>query len=244
VTYSGFRFLGRFDEELFDYIDSISEISTRQLLALCILAIDDEERLREKQVSREDAFRALIQGMYEIQRGYNLNIQNIDDEQADAPICTVGTFNKLVSCLWGLHPDCVIYVITKETANAKLLPVIIEKAMDFLKHEQQTRSRDDFAALLREIRSDALTPIWENIKRAVYASMEEEFGGLLTRPEMDAAQDCVELDLSSFSDALPAAAASVAAGGMFSASRTQNHERDDRAAEEEESPSLGGARSI
>lgn len=190
-----------------------------------------------------DALRAFVNGLYEVQRGYNINEENVDNGHEDAPICIVGTFNKLVSALWGLHPDCTITVITKETANAKLLPVILEKAMDFLKNEQRIRAREDFAVLLREITSDQLTPIWENIKGAVYASMEEEFGGLLTRPEMDAAQDCVELDLSSFSEALPAQA-SLAAGGMFSASRPPTHEREDRTSEEFESAALRKAGGI
>lgn len=63
----------------------------------------------------------LFDGLYEIQRGYNLNPQGIDDQGADTPICTSGTFNKLMETMQvaGVEEAQIIFV-TKQTATLKL----------------------------------------------------------------------------------------------------------------------------
>lgn len=63
----------------------------------------------------------LINGLYEIQRGYNLNEQGIDYRGNDSPICASGTFNKLMETLQiaGVEEAQIIY-ITKQTATLKL----------------------------------------------------------------------------------------------------------------------------
>jgi hypothetical protein len=63
----------------------------------------------------------LINGLYEIQRGYNLNEQGIDNQGNDRPICIAGTFNKLMETLQvACVEEAQIIYITKETATLKL----------------------------------------------------------------------------------------------------------------------------
>ena len=111
------------------YTDDKSGITTRQLLALIFLAISDDKTRR---CSHEEAMARFVQGLYEIQRGYNLDGHGVDNGEDDRPICTGGTFNKLIATLVGVHPDFEIRYITRETAALKLPKVVQEEAMLYL----------------------------------------------------------------------------------------------------------------
>ena len=73
-----------------------------------------------------------MEGLYEIQRGYNFDKQGREKEggtDEDKFICAAGTFNKIIEKLDGLHPDVKVLVITWNGLNAKLPKVIEEKAL-------------------------------------------------------------------------------------------------------------------
>ena len=108
------------------FTDAGSDISLRELLALTFSAIqDDEKRIS----SVEDAGTQFVEGLYEIQRGYNLSNEGVDQGGLDRPICSAGAFNKLIEKLVGIHQDCQIQFITRETASLKLPIVVREEAM-------------------------------------------------------------------------------------------------------------------
>ena len=161
-------------DERENFIDPGSEVTTYQMLALAWAAIHDEaiynknetEEVRKDKV--KDAERAFLQGLYEIQRGYNFDEKGREMEggtDKDKEICAAGTFNKIMEKLNGIHPDVKILFITWESLNAKLLKVIQEKAAIYLE-----KNPEKVAAVIKE---GNFSPIADQIKAAV-AGIDEE----------------------------------------------------------------------
>jgi len=92
------------------YTDAVSQVSTRQLLALAWLAIHHEGH---RMGTLDDAQKQLIEGLYEIRRGYNLSASGEDKGGADVHICSGGTFNKLMEKLVGISPDVEYLLLRK-----------------------------------------------------------------------------------------------------------------------------------
>ena len=165
-----------------DYVfeDPGSGVSIRALLALSFLAIEDAG---QRMGTLEDARAQFVHGLYEIQRGYNLNSKNQDNKEADRCICTAGTFNKLIEKLEGVHPDCNIRFMTQETAALKLPIVVQEEAVRYLSGLANPKSHADFLAFTRlmselEEEGAGADAIYEDIKDSVSQRMYEEFGSL------------------------------------------------------------------
>lgn len=150
----------------FGFTDPVSQVSTKQLLALCWIAIHDTEHLDG---TLADAQLAFVNGLYEANREYNLSETGSDRENtADSPACTSGTFNKLISTLWGRHPDVTIQYMTKQTFTDKLNITIKEEAEKYL-------IEADKAILLGE---DVEVVIWNAIKSKVTERLSDEFKSL------------------------------------------------------------------
>jgi hypothetical protein len=160
------------------FIDPVSNISIRQLLALIFIAIHDDQN---RQGTRADALALFVEGLYEIQRGYNLNESNEDDGEEDRVICMAGTFNKLVEKLVGIHPDVEIRLITR-TQAAMMLPIVVrEEAINYLKTLASTGTRETYLAfiqLITQINENGLEPIWAHIQGNVRQRLQDEFGTL------------------------------------------------------------------
>ncbi len=154
----------------FSYADKYSGVSLQQLLALSWVAIHDKDNRKGSEADAESQF---IQGLYEIQRGYNLSATGVDDMGSDKPICVSGTFNKFVEKLNGLHPDADILFITKTGAAAKLPIVVNEEAMAYL--EQQTPKEIAQALSKKE---EVIAGVWKQILSAVSQRIFDEFGSL------------------------------------------------------------------
>jgi hypothetical protein len=148
------------------------------LLALCYLAIKDDET-RFVTVTVKDAKELFIDGLYEIQRGYNLSEAGIDDgDNKDNPICAAGTFNKVVEKLSGVHPDVELLFITAETATLKFPIVVREVAMSYLKnlsHPETTTGFRSFLTLIDQLQKEGIDVIWDKIKSQVADRMFDEF---------------------------------------------------------------------
>ena len=104
-----------------DFVDPLSKLSTKELLALSFVAIRDN---KYHQSEIEDAENRFIEGLVEIQRGYNSSAT-----EEDKPICASGAFNKLIESLQGVHQDCTIQYMTEGTASLKL-PVVVREELD------------------------------------------------------------------------------------------------------------------
>lgn len=105
----------------YEFIDPTSKITTKMLIALSWEAIhDDTMRLG----ALKDAEVLFLQGLFDIQRAYNLSDTFEDRGEADKTACASGTFNKLIEKLVGVHPEAELKYITKRGAMLKLIPLI------------------------------------------------------------------------------------------------------------------------
>lgn len=150
----------------YHFEDTSSQVSTQQLLVLFWLAIHDQSR---RQGTLEDAQVQLIEGLYEIQRGYNLTEQGIDEGGSDRPICSAGTFNKLVEKLNGIHSEVEVLFITHEVARLKFPNIVKEEAETYLKHS--SLSNDAW----EKLKEDGVEVIWEHLKPKVEQRILDEF---------------------------------------------------------------------
>ncbi|PJE00248.1 MAG: hypothetical protein CK426_00015 [Legionella sp.] len=172
------RCVARLAAPEYAYTDLTSGVNTRELLALSWLAINDDTM---RTGSLEDATRQVIEGLYEIQRGYNLSETGTDLQGADVFICSGGTFNKLLEKLNGVHPDVVIEVITPKLAALKLPIVVKEEVKNYLAARANPATFSEFAQFthqIKQIEEEGVEVIWEAIKDNVAARMFDEFGSL------------------------------------------------------------------
>jgi hypothetical protein len=128
----------------------------------------------------EDAKAFFVEGLYEIQRGYNLNPDGSDKGGDDLPICKAGTFNKLMEKLNGIHPDVKIVYINHAGACLKFPKLVNEYTLKYLTELGPKRA----STLLDEIRqSQNLMPIWgaiePTVKTALWGEFKEAYGNNL-----------------------------------------------------------------
>jgi hypothetical protein len=177
------RCVERLSAPHYTYSDAVSDVSTRQLLALSWLAIHDEAH---RQGSLSDALRQFCEGLYESQRGYNLSDEWVDEGGVDNPICTAGTFNKLVEKLAGIHPDVIIKHITSKIAGLKFPSVVKEEVNRYLTERTKPTTAAGFVSItarLKQIEDEGVSAVWDAIKENVSTRMFEEFGSLYTNKD-------------------------------------------------------------
>jgi len=165
-----------------DYIDEDCQINYQQLLAYTWLAIND---VNLHQAKLEDVLNLFCEGLYEAQRGYNLDENGVDSLSAvDSHVCEEGMFHKILEKLAGVHPDVRIEFITPSTATLKLSVVIQEEAIQYLKGVINPQTAKEFVGLnQRLIRMEAThidEIIWNNIKDRVSERMWDEFNSLFS----------------------------------------------------------------
>ncbi|CAM2808682.1 Ribulose-5-phosphate 4-epimerase and related epimerases and aldolases [Legionella steigerwaltii] len=144
-------------------------ILLKKLLLLTWIAIHDEEH---RQGELAEALRMLKEGLYEIQRGYNLLEGDKESAQEDIDICRDGKLNKLMEKLVGIHPDVEIDFVTKEVASYKLQAVVREEAKKFIQSSPPLLVNSMFK------QKPTLESIWDSIHERVKKRMFEEFSAL------------------------------------------------------------------
>jgi hypothetical protein len=174
----------------YSFTDPNSRVSTKELLALVWLAFHDGT---QRQGDLAEAKKALIEGLYEAQRGSNLSERGVDNGKADRPVCAGGTFNKIIEKGWGRHPDMELKYITKEWASAKFPIVVNEAAITYLKglaESTDADKRDLSLSLVKKIMAKdndhLVAPIWGIISDEVAITMFEEFGSLYANKKKSA----------------------------------------------------------
>lgn len=160
-----------------NFVDEGSQVSIKQLLALAWLAIhDDDIRLNDL----PDARMMFTQGLYEIQRGYNIDKRGNDNgDKVDGNICPPGSFNKLIEILQCVHPDACLELNTPKIATRKLCIIIKEQTINYLRNLPKPTTQaelDKFLLLLNEIKTEGLESIWEHIKEFVADKFFAQFG--------------------------------------------------------------------
>lgn len=139
-------------------------LSLKNILILTWIAIHDHQ-LRVGLES--DALNMLIEGLYEIQRGYNT-----EEAQSDIDICRGGKANKLMEKLVGIHPDVILKFVTKQVASYKLPVIVAEEARIYFEATSPLIRRGLFS---KEISTN---DIWDFIRENVKTRMYNEFSEL------------------------------------------------------------------
>ncbi len=163
-----------FMEQIGRYADPESSVSLYKLLILAYLAIRDDSR---RMGTFEDAMNQLVEGLYEIQRGYNLNDQGVDNMAVDSPICPAGSFNKIIEKLQGIHPDVELLVVTPELANLKFPKIVKRHLMAYL---EKNELASDWLEKIRAS-GNSIEPIWSVIRAEVEKESWEEFQEAFSR---------------------------------------------------------------
>lgn len=158
-----------------NFIDPSSKLSTKELLALSFAAVRDNNYHQSEITDAENQF---IEGLVEIQRGYNSS-----NTEKDKPICASGAFNKLIESLQGIHPDCNIQYITTETASLKL-PIIVREELDnYLSNLIDSAKTEVTLAHLEKLirrvqRSGNFKSFLEKIEKNIAIRILDEFASL------------------------------------------------------------------
>ena len=208
-----------------------SEVSTRQLLALAYTAIHDENK---RLGSLEDAKALFVEGLYESQRGYNIEFGQGPEQGQDAPICVAGTFNKVMEKLNGIHTDVKLVFITHEGASSKFPRLAQKHAKDYLQTQVKSVNAENHQSLqdlLERLKADgSLEPIWDAIKTQVQTQLWDEFSKAYgNNPEdarflalIDHGIDVPFTDVSALETALIASTGDQASPAQASESVTQH----------------------
>ena len=168
-----------------EYTDSVSGVTIKRLLALVDRMLLDDAMLL---CDQSTAVSHLIEALYEIQRGYNLSEEGIDDEQLeDLPICPAGAMNKLIERFSGVHPYCEIRFVTPQTASRKLQSlvreVVVNHFVDALDAGSQELSLNHFCGFMLSCFQSDVSVLWSRIYGTVNHFMQLEFYNYLKLSE-------------------------------------------------------------
>lgn len=165
------------------YTDQNSNISTRELLGLSWLAIHDTSR---SLALLDDAKKQLANGLWEIQREYNINSRGQDTGGRDKSTCPAGSFNKIIEKLKGVYARAILKFITLGTVSYKLPYKTWEIASNFLKYLARPKTMQElslFIAFLDKLQEQGTVKLlWKSIKHQVAKEMYEEYGSLYKSP--------------------------------------------------------------
>ncbi|MDR3503374.1 MAG: ankyrin repeat domain-containing protein [Legionella sp.] len=154
-------------------------VSLKELLVFFWMAIHDA---LQRKTSIADGLDMLQEGLYELQRGYNLSNKGVDLGGDDEEVCEPGMFNKLAEKLVTISSDVEIDFITKEVASLKLNAVVREVALSWYKAN---------VLLVNGLfnKNYDVEPIWNKIREQVKQKMFDEFSSLFSSyddPEFNA----------------------------------------------------------
>ena len=153
------------------FVDSESKLNLKQFLIVLWVGIQDRT---QREGSLIDAKKQLFEGLYESQRGGNINAYGQDNALADEPICCKGVMHKLLEKLIGIHNYLEFIFITPELASLKFPIIVEEEAKNYL------QSLDPEMVFLNYERftEGGVPSIWSHIESNVRTRMLEEFGSL------------------------------------------------------------------
>lgn len=140
------RAIQRLKNSSYNFEDPTSGVTTKELLVLVWAAIHDDSTRVGDLVDAEALF---LDGLYDIQRAYNLSDTFEDRPGEDKTACASGTFNKLIEKLVGVHPDAQMKFVTRQGAMHKLLPLIREVATQYLENYQEEISVEALKQTIR-----------------------------------------------------------------------------------------------
>ena len=150
-----------------DHSDESSSVSVKGFLALFWTAANDGG-IRETNVKERDARLAIIEALYEIRRGYNLDTSHNpkDDERESNNICAGGTFNKI--------SEKMVSIITG-TSCVTITPTVLITSITAAIQNEAKKRRESDSSMVDE-NSGCLTENgWDKIKDTVIAAIKNEY---------------------------------------------------------------------
>lgn len=179
----------------YSFTDPASNVSLLQLLALSWLALNDSKKTGN--ISLQDKKGVYIDILYQIQRGYNFNLEGKDMGGEDQPICTGGAFNKIVERLVGICPDAQVVFVTLDTCTLKFKIVVIEEVCNYLDSQHPPII----------ITGSCMDDIWPKIEDKVATRIFDEFGSLFKNKQDPAFTGLIAAGIDTNSSAIIAAQA-------------------------------------
>jgi hypothetical protein len=163
----------------YTFNDDGSNISILQLLAIMYFALQDDVH-RNSEISFQKSLVYVVEGLYEICRGKNIDEFSVDDGRKAKTVCTRGCFNKLIEKMQPLHDLVTLQCSEGEVLGWKFPVLVNNIAVTYLKqlaHQEQTR----FAACVRD--NDACMPqvLWDKVRLIVRRHIVAEFSALQER---------------------------------------------------------------
>jgi hypothetical protein len=200
------RCINRISKPHYQFIDPKSKISIHTLLGLIYCAIHDESQLI---CSSHEAVSLIVEGLYEIQRGRNINEHQVDDmDIVDKFICQGGVFNKLIEKLNVIHPDIEMVFISLALASLKLPKVIQKITRKFLNDLSSPMNCQEFlrfTQVIADFNIDGYYTIWPHILLPLSDLIFEEFKSLFESKNsvafqqfIDSGKDSPAIDFAQF----------------------------------------------
>lgn len=174
------------DQEIGAYIDPISQISVKMLLAYDWIAIQDEGlRIGSEEELRQELRNEICTG----QRIYNTN--PLDFNETSQPECPPGLFNRLASVLVGAHPLAKQILVTAQTISDAFVARVSEVIFNELENQflacRLVHDVDELLELIENIKTEAsIMPIWSALQEKACLDFWNEFattGELLSQNE-------------------------------------------------------------
>ncbi|BBB15389.1 uncharacterized protein RVIR1_09090 [Candidatus Rickettsiella viridis] len=156
-----------------DFVEPQSGLSLKTLFFSLWQGIHDES---ERIGNLVDAKNQLIEGLYEIQRGGNIDAYGHDNGLADEPICCLGAFNKLLEKLLGVHSFVNLVIINYELALIKF-PIIVNEEIEYYLLND---GFDNFLSNYDTLKEEGVAVIWQNIEAKVKEKLLDEFSSIYT----------------------------------------------------------------
>ena len=132
----------------------------------------NEPTSRESSVTEDGAKSSLVNALYEIRRGYNLDSSHTpkDDGASARNICAGGTFNKISEKTVSVIKGTSSLMITTETLRISI-EATIKREIENIPHLEQQSLRDG----IRNNEGQLTQQAWDAIKDKVIASIKKEF---------------------------------------------------------------------
>lgn len=163
------------------YIDPASGVKTTNLLTMAVMTLEDDEcRTITGQTGVKittasiDARNRIIECLYDIQRGYNQDERGNDLGGRDKPICTAGTFNKIVESMNGVVHCVEITLMTREIALAGLKDIIHRAAKNHIMSLPRITA-EELASVHTRLNDLNRDTTFEPISSVLFSTVMDEF---------------------------------------------------------------------
>ncbi|MCS5709874.1 ankyrin repeat domain-containing protein [Candidatus Berkiella aquae] len=186
------------------YVEPISKVSFNEALALTWIGLNDVAQIiRSAPHAASDdneldslinaRRKLLVQHLYEIERGGNLDEDGRDNNRLASRICTGGAFNKLIHTLHG-HEKVFIIIVNNETILRKAEALCKERffALPLIRQQE--------LAKLWTMQNGFPSHLWNEVRESVVTDLKDAYNHLVSNAHLQSLIDikvnrCIERQL-------------------------------------------------